>query len=62
MKEEKVMKKIVNMVQKDCFGYSEKGKNCRVLKELVCKNKKCSFYKTQKEFQEGLKKYGDIKK
>lgn len=30
-------------VKKDCFAYE--NKKCLALSELVCKKKKCSFYK-----------------
>lgn len=40
-------------IKKDCFAYMRKGE-CGVLTELVCINKKCSFYKTQEDFEEGL--------
>ncbi len=30
---------------------------CTVLKEMVCTNGKCTFFKTTKEYKEALKKY-----
>lgn len=42
--------------KKDCFAYG--GENCKALKHLFCSKGKCSFYKTTKEYQEGIKKYG----
>lgn len=30
----------------NCFAYNVRGKNCRILHELICTQKsKCSFYK-----------------
>lgn len=43
----------------DCFAYRG-GKNtqeyCAALDALYCKNEKCPFYKTKKEYQEGIEK------
>lgn len=32
----------------DCKFYREKTKDCLVLKELVCENKCCTFFKAKK--------------
>ena len=32
-------------VKTDCFGYDKKERECKVMKELICLNRKCSFYK-----------------
>ncbi len=40
-------------VKKDCFAYEEITGKCRALTELVCKNKKCSFYKSKNRFLKG---------
>ena len=45
------------MERVDCFGYNNRTKKCSVLTETVCRNRKCSFYKTQKEYEEGRRKY-----
>lgn len=47
--------------KKNCFGYSEKDKKCKVLKKTYCKNEYCKFFKTNEELQEGIKKYGYVK-
>lgn len=39
----------------DCFAY--RPKYCTILTEMICKTRKCSFYKTKEQFEEGLKKY-----
>ena len=44
----------------DCFAY--KAKYCAVLTEMICKSRKCTFYKTKEQFDEELKKYPPIKK
>lgn len=41
-----------NPTKKDCFAYNHHLCKCNILKELVCSTKKCSFYKTQKQFDE----------
>ena len=33
------------------------AKNCGVMNELICRQRKCTFYRTKKEFKEGQKKY-----
>lgn len=48
----------------DCFAYKRNIKKCSALNELVCEKRKCSFYKTQKQFDEERKKYparGDVR-
>ena len=44
---------VYSSAKKDCFGYSNINNRCSVLTETVCKNKKCNFYKTKKEFEKG---------
>lgn len=40
-----------------CFAYSPKcPKKCAILTEMICKNKKCKFFKTQEEFEEGQRR------
>lgn len=43
------------MIKQDCFGY--KRGTCTVLTELVCGQRKCSFYKTQEQFRQDAEKY-----
>lgn len=41
------------LTKKDCFAYNRycnKYNKCNILNELVCSERKCSFYKTQKQF------------
>ena len=51
---------MANQANKDCFGY--KLGNCTVLTDLVCAHRKCSFYKTRKQFHSDRKKYSGISK
>lgn len=37
-----------------CFAYRDKG--CAILKEMICKEKACPFFKTEAQFQEDKKK------
>ncbi len=39
----------------DCFAY--KTNRCIVLTEMICKTKKCSFYKMKQQFVDNLNKY-----
>ena len=43
------------MVKTDCFAYQERCKQCRVLSELVCKKRECTFYKTQEQYDSDRK-------
>lgn len=43
------------MPKEDCFAYSKA--RCRILKERICNNRNCTFYKTDREYHEGLNKY-----
>lgn len=38
----------------DCFA---RGERCIILKQMLCKNGKCPFYKSKKQHQEDIKKY-----
>lgn len=42
-------------VKTDCFGF-RRGE-CTVLYELVCEQRKCSFYKTCKDYNRDKLKY-----
>ena len=41
--------------KKDCFAY--RTRRCMALTEMLCKTRKCPFYKTRRQFIEDLKKY-----
>lgn len=47
------------MIRRDCFAF--KDEKCCVLLDLFCAAGKCSFYKTQEEYDEGLRKYPPIR-
>lgn len=49
------------MIQQDCFGYVISRNECKCLKNLVCRSKKCPFYKSEKQYNEELKKHPIIK-
>lgn len=52
------------MVKEDCFAFKtfRNGiKTCAVLKELLCKEKECSFYKTSEEYVKGFEGYPDYR-
>ena len=39
-------------IKENCHWHSNEPRpRCGILSELVCKNKKCSFYETEKEFK-----------
>lgn len=40
-------------VKKDCFAYGSINNKCSILLETYCKNEKCKFYKTKREFEKG---------
>ena len=44
-------------VKTNCFGFHPKTKECKVMTETICRERECSFFKTQKEYTDGLKKY-----
>lgn len=45
----------IGCIKINCFAYGYK--NCYVLTELVCKKKKCSFFKTKEQYNADLIKY-----
>ncbi len=48
------------MIHRDCFAYKTDC-CCTVLNELVCAVRKCSFYKTKKQYSADLRKYPPIR-
>ena len=34
-------------IKTDCFGYDKEKQDCTVMTELICMNRKCSFYKPE---------------
>lgn len=46
-------------MNKDCFAFAHKdGKPfCRCLMEMFCARRKCTFYKTKQQYEDGLMKY-----
>ncbi len=45
----------------DCFAFREtRNKHCSVLSELICKKRKCSFYKTLEQYEADRKKSDKI--
>ena len=47
-------------VKTDCFAYMSKCKQCSVLTELVCRKRKCTFYKTREQFDADRLKYDSL--
>ena len=45
------------MIQTDCFGYNKWRGTCRIMCELICDGRKCSFYKTNEQYQMDRRKY-----
>lgn len=41
-----------NLEKKDCFAYNHYLCKCNILRKLYCSMGKCSFYKTQKQYEE----------
>ena len=39
----------------DCFAY--RAGECSVLTEMVCRNKRCSFYKSMQKFKDDQERY-----
>lgn len=50
---------VKNMINRECFAYHNDNV-CRILSEMICKNRNCSFYKTKKKFKVDLEKYPNI--
>lgn len=40
-------------VRTDCFAYDEKYKDCKALREMICKNRECKFYKSRDKINQG---------
>lgn len=39
----------------DCFAYDSLTGCCTVLRELYCRKENCKFYKTDEEYQKGMR-------
>lgn len=46
-------------IKTNCFGY--RCGQCTILTELVCMERKCSFYKTKAQFEQDRNKYAKTK-
>ena len=44
-------------IKTDCFGYDKPSKRCKIMTEVVCKNRNCTFYKTWEQFRADMDKY-----
>ena len=46
-------------IKMDCFGFCGHNEEpeCRILTEMLCKNKACSFYKTWEQYEKDLGSY-----
>ena len=44
-------------VKEDCFGYDKLSKKCKIMTETLCNKRECTFYKTWKQYREGIEKY-----
>lgn len=44
-------------INKDCFAYRT-SEYCSALNKMICKNGKCSFYKSKQQHIEDREKYG----
>ena len=42
----------------DCFSYDKSFCKCRALDRLYCKDEKCKFYKSKKQFEREKEKWG----
>lgn len=40
-------------IKTDYFGYDKEKQDCTVMTELICTNKKCSFYKPKEDNTDG---------
>ena len=46
---------VMRLYKEKCHFQSERG--CKALTEMLCKSGRCSFYKTERQYQEDLIKY-----
>ena len=49
---------VMNLNNEKCHFHTPK--KCRILTCMICEDEKCSFYKTTKEYNDGLEKYPPI--
>ena len=42
-------------IKQDCFAYSRFC--CRVLNIMICKDRQCPFYKTEKQYKDDFERY-----
>lgn len=44
--------------KKDCFGYGTINNRCMILTDTYCKKEECRFYKTKRQYNQEVNKYG----
>lgn len=44
-------------IKVDCFGYDKINCQCKVMEELICKKRNCTFYKTWEQYRADMEKY-----
>lgn len=59
-----VVDKLGDMTNKDCFAYLDRSghKSCYALDKLYCKNKQCSFYRTdisKSKIEQDIRRYAN---
>lgn len=47
-------------IKVDCFGYDKVGCQCKVMEELICRKRNCTFYKTREQFLADMEKYQGV--
>lgn len=47
-------------IKVDCFGYNKTNRECKVMEELICKKRNCTFYKTWEQYRADMKKYHGV--
>ena len=41
-------------IKTDCFGYDKRICQCKIMQDMICRRRNCSFYKTWEQYTADL--------
>ena len=47
-------------IKVNCFGYDKINGQCKVMEELICQKRNCTFYKTVEQFKADMGRYSSV--
>jgi hypothetical protein len=44
-------------IKRDCFGFDERCGQCKIMQDLICRRRNCTFYKTWEQYMADLDRH-----